>query len=82
MPAQIFEETLTQRDELLHQVTPQLRSRCGDQFLDLRIIVYQNGLILQGRASTYYGKQMAQEVAKSVLGLAVVRNEIEVSKPK
>ena len=36
MPAQMIEEMLTQCDELLHQVASQLRSRCGDQFRDLR----------------------------------------------
>ena len=79
MPVQLNEETLTQRDELLHQVATQLRSRCGDQFRDLRVIVHHNGLILQGRARTYFGKQMAQEVAKSVSGVAIIGNEIEVS---
>ena len=47
MSARLFEETLTQRDELLHQVATQLRSRCGDQFRDLRVIVHHNGLMLQ-----------------------------------
>ena len=79
MSALLFEETLMQNEKRLHQITTQLRSRCGDQVRDLRLIVRQDGLILQGRARTYDGKQWAQEVAKSVLGLAIVGNEIEVS---
>ena len=48
MPARLFEETLTQGDELFGQVTDQLQKRCEDRIHDLRIIIYQNGLILQG----------------------------------
>ena len=70
---------MTLDDDLFRQVTDQMHKRCDSRINDLRIIVHHHGLNLQGRARTHYGKQMAQEVAKSVLGLVIVRNEIEVS---
>lgn len=78
MPARIIEETMRLDDDLFRQVTDQLQKRCDDRINNLRITVDHHGLILQGHARTHYGKQMAQEVAKSVLGLVIVRNEIEV----
>ena len=70
---------MTLNDDLFRQVTDQMHKRCNSRINDLRIIVHHHGLILQGHARTHYGKLMAQEVAKSVLGLVIVRNEIEVS---
>jgi osmotically-inducible protein OsmY len=43
-----------------------------------RVLVQEQGLILQGRAPTYYAKQIAQHVAMQSSGLAILANEIEV----
>lgn len=45
---------------------------------DIDVAVQRDGLILRGRVGTYYGKQMAQEVAAEVTGLTVAFNDIEV----
>jgi osmotically-inducible protein OsmY len=45
---------------------------------DLRVRVEDGGLVLQGRASTYYAKQLAQHAATAVSGLPVRRNDIKV----
>jgi hypothetical protein len=44
----------------------------------LRVLVKDGGLVLQGRASTYYAKQLAQHAAAAVSGLPVRSNDIEV----
>jgi hypothetical protein len=36
-------------------------------------------VVLQGRASTYHAKQLAQHAAMEILGQPIVANDIEVS---
>lgn len=79
MHAETFTEGLAQADQLIHRVASRLHIRWGGQLRDLSITIRQDGLILQGRISTYYGKQMVQEVARQVSGLAIAANEIEVT---
>lgn len=79
MHAETVTETLAQAEELLHRVVARLHSRIGGQLRDLCITIREDGLILQGRVGTYYGKQMAQELAGQVSGLAIAANEIEVT---
>jgi len=79
MYADMRAQAFTQADELMHRVAARLQTRCGGQMRDLRITIREDGLILQGRVGTYYGKQMAQVVAREVSGLAIAANEIEVT---
>jgi hypothetical protein len=44
----------------------------------LRVLLCQEGVVLQGYSTTYYGKQLAQHAAMQVLGLPIRANEIEV----
>jgi hypothetical protein len=44
----------------------------------LRVLLCAEGVVLQGYATTYYGKQLAQHAAMQVLGLPIRANEIEV----
>jgi hypothetical protein len=44
----------------------------------LRVLVQEQGLILQGCVPTYYDKQLAQHAAMEVSGLPILANEIEV----
>jgi osmotically-inducible protein OsmY len=44
----------------------------------IRVLVHERGLVLQGCASTYYAKQLAQHAAMEVTGLPLLANEIEV----
>ena len=62
--AQTVTESLAHAEELTSWVAARLHSRFGGQLRDLRITIREDELVLQGRASTYYGKQMAQEVAR------------------
>ena len=43
-----------------------------------RVVVREEGLVLQGCAPTYYAKQLAQHAAMEVSGLPILANEIEV----
>lgn len=45
---------------------------------DLRVVVLEDGVVLEGRAATYYAKQLAQHVVVKILGLPLRANRIEV----
>jgi hypothetical protein len=45
---------------------------------DRRLVVLDQGVVLEGRATCYYAKQVAQHVAMAVTGLPFVANRIEV----
>ena len=55
-----------------------LQHRLGCRVRNLRVCVENGGLILQGQASTYYAKQMAQHWAMEVSHLPILANEIDV----
>lgn len=55
-----------------------LQRRLGGRVRNLRVLLRKNGLILQGRASTYYAKQLAQHVAMELGQLPILANDIEV----
>ncbi len=55
-----------------------LARRLGSRVRDLRVILLADGLILQGRTSTYHAKQIAQHTAMEVANLPILANEIEV----
>jgi len=61
-------------DQLLASVQRQLTGR----ICDLRIVVQEEGLVLQGRAYSYYAKQFAQQAVMKAAGLPLVANNIEV----
>jgi hypothetical protein len=58
-----------------------LRERLRAYVKDLRIVAREGGLVLQGQAHWYYGKQLAQHRAMQIVGLPVLINEIEVRPP-
>jgi hypothetical protein len=56
----------------------QMQRRLGSRVRDLRIIVRQNGMILQGRALSFYAKQLAQHAAMELAALPILANNIQV----
>jgi hypothetical protein len=78
MHFQATEPDLVHDDGLAHQVTARLHCRIGSQVRDLKIFSHPDGLILQGRVRTYYGKQLAQHLVMKISDLSIVANEIEV----
>jgi len=51
----------------------------GGQVANVRLEVRDKGLVLQGRARTYYAKQLAQHAVMEATGLPILANEIQVS---
>lgn len=62
----------------IDQLVARLQCRLGRQLRDFHVQVQKNGLVLQGRASTYYAKQIAQQVAIEMSSLPVFANDIDV----
>jgi hypothetical protein len=52
--------------------------RLSGRVRNLRLAVHGDGIILRGRAPTYYAKQLAQHVVMELTRLTVHANEIEV----
>lgn len=55
-----------------------LQHRLGNRIRELRVLVLPTGLVLQGRATTYHAKQLAQHAAMELSTLPILANEIEV----
>jgi len=64
--------------ELIHQAATRLQVRLGKTVRDLQIFPHEDGVVLSGRADTYYAKQLAQHVAMEFFVHACVANEIDV----
>jgi hypothetical protein len=62
---------LEQVQELLHQ-------RLHGRARDLRVVVRETRVVLQGVATCYYTKQVAQQLVFDALGAIALVNEIEV----
>lgn len=56
-----------------------IRGRLRGRVRDFRLIVREGGLILQGRAATYYAKQLAQHAAMEISRMPILANEISVT---
>ena len=69
---------LAQDDGLVQRIAAGLHRRLGIRVRDFRISAHEDGLILHGRVNTFYGKQVAQQVAMELSGVPIVANEIEV----
>ena len=63
----------------IEQLEAQVQSRLGNRVRDLRLVSQEQGLILQGRAPTYYAKQLAQHAVMEASSLPIRANEMEVS---
>jgi hypothetical protein len=64
-------------DRLLASVQRQLAGRV----CELRLLVEENGLVIQGRAYSYYAKQLAQQAVMKATVLPLLTNDIEVLSP-
>ena len=60
------------------ELAAQVRDRLSGQVRGFRLIVTDNGLILQGHTHTYYAKQRAQHAVMEVTEIPIVANEIVV----
>jgi BON domain len=60
------------------QVEAAIGRRCGWDVRDLQVEVRHGFIILRGRATTFYAKQLAQHSAMAATGLGVLANLIHV----
>jgi hypothetical protein len=70
-----IDSTLSPELERLHA---HVQGRLGGQVRNLRLFLRGNGLVLQGRARTYYVKQLAQHMVMQAAEYPIQANEIEV----
>jgi hypothetical protein len=55
-----------------------VQRRVNGRVRGFRLLALADGLILQGKASTYHAKQLAQHAIMEVTQLPILANEIEV----
>jgi len=55
-----------------------MQSRLGNRIRNLRVRVLAEGLVLQGRTTTYHAKQLAQHAAMELAPTPILANDIEV----
>lgn len=60
------------------QLTTQIVRRLGNRVRDLRVLRQGGGLVIQGRTTTYYAKQLAQHAAMELDNEPILANDIEV----
>jgi hypothetical protein len=75
MSAQMMAEPTSRHEERLETL---IERRLGTRIHNLRVKVRSMGLVLEGRAATYYAKQLAQHAAMEIAALPILANDIEV----
>ena len=65
-------------DILVEQVEQAIQLRTGGRVRGLRIHYVDGCVIISGRTSTYYNKQLVTHAAMTVADDALVMNEVEV----
>jgi hypothetical protein len=60
------------------QVEALLKQKLGGRIWNIRLVIEDGGIVLQGHTSSYYAKQLAQHAAMEVLQLPIRANLIEV----
>jgi hypothetical protein len=75
MTSPALEEPILVADEYLEMM---VQRRLGSRVRGLRILNRPGGIILQGRATTYHAKQLAQHAVMEVIHQPILANDIEV----
>ncbi|MEM6330684.1 MAG: BON domain-containing protein [Planctomycetota bacterium] len=68
-----------QSDTLAARIRERITKRLGPRVRDLRVSVTGKLIVLSGRCSTYYSKQLAQHAALGVIEDEQLDNAIEVA---
>ena len=76
MNASVLNPPVRVADEAL---TDQIVRRLGNRVRNLRVLRQGGGLVIQGRTTTYYAKQLAQHAAMELDSEPILANDIEVS---
>jgi osmotically-inducible protein OsmY len=77
--AEILPETLAEAERLAAWVERAVQQETGGAVRNLSVEITREGVLLRGRCTTYYCKQLAQHAAMSVPGGEHLINEIQVS---
>jgi hypothetical protein len=62
----------------IDQLVTTVQRQLAGQVSNIRLLVRDTGLVLQGRARSYYAKQLAQEAVMKVTGIPLLANDVEV----
>jgi len=81
MIAHLYEEQAQEPegDRKTEEIEAQVLARLNGRVQELRLLVHDSGIILQGRTRTYYAKQLAQHAVMEATDLLILANEIEVA---
>ena len=77
--ADVLPETLEEAEELATSIEQAVQRETGRGVADLTVEVSPQGILLRGRCTTYYTKQLAQHAAMSIPGGDRLINSIEVA---
>ncbi len=72
-------ETLAEAEELAASIERAVQQETGHGVRNLSVEVNSDGVLLKGRCTTYYCKQLAQHAAMALPGGDRVTNSIDVS---
>lgn len=72
-------ETLAEAEELAASIERAVQAETGRGVRNLSVEVNPDGVLLRGRCTTYYCKQLAQHAAMGMAGSDRLTNSIEVS---
>jgi hypothetical protein len=63
----------------LERLSEHVLHRLSSRVHDLCLHLHSGGLVIRGRATTYYAKQLVQHAVMAVTVVPILANEIEVS---
>ncbi len=69
---------LPEQELLLLQLEKQIAERTDGRIRDLRVEAHGDGIVLSGRTTTYYMKQLASQIAMDAQSSVALQNSIEV----
>ena len=72
-------ETLEEAEALAASIERAVHRQTGHGVRDLAVEVHRDGILLKGRCTSYYCKQLAQQAVMSMPGGDRLTNSIEVS---
>ena len=75
------EATITVRSTTSHsaaELEEAVRLRLNGRVWGFQLVVESEGLVLRGKARSYYAKQIAQQTVMEVTTVRILANEIEV----
>ena len=78
----IIRRRVSNEDVILSEVQQRLNSSGHEELRSLAYEYHEGMLILRGRLSSHYLKQLAQEAVRTQLGVRMIVNAIEVVPPR